>query len=211
MKRLFLMALVVACALWPLGATAQDARASPSISVTGPTGGLLFAGEPVPVTWNLSDDIGPLADLTVWVNYTGPTSGPIAGPLAGTTRFVLWTVPSSLNGTGYRVAATALDPEGGSQSSQSPEFTVIIPPRAPTFALGQSGAEVGIVSLVVASGVLVFLLAAFGPTLRSGWKVRTARRVYTPKPLPKAGVRVRRVPKAEWLQSRSQYGGGRKR
>ncbi len=217
MKRLFLMALVVACTLASLSATGQDARAAPSISITSPTGGWFVSGELVPVTWNLSDDFGPLSGVTVWVNFTGPTSGPIAGPIAGILDFVLWTIPSTLNGTGFRVIATAVDAAGTSQSAESPEFTLVPAPKAPTFGLGASGPEFGVVSLLVASGFLVFLIAAFGPALagrveRGGvHKVRAARRTTGLRPIPRAEWEARKARGEVPAHSRSQYGGGRYR
>ncbi len=194
MKGLLIGFVTIACAVGFLGAIAPHARANapPNIEVTGPAGGIYVPGEPVSVTWNLSDDHDRVAALVVWVNYTGPASGAIAGPLAGTTREFLWFMPSSLVAGDYRITAVAFDAQGASSSAEGPLFTVVPLPKTPTFPLGPSAAEIGVVSFLVASGVLVFLIAAFGPALvgrperGDAWKVRSRRRRKGLKPVRKA-------------------------
>ena len=194
MKGLLIAIVSIACAVGFVSAIAPHASANapPGIEVTSPAGGFYVPGEPVSVAWNLSDDHDPLATLVVWVNYTGPASGAIAGPLAGTTREVLWFMPSSLVAGDYRITAVAFDAQGASSSAEGPVFTVVPLPKTPTFPLGPSAAEIGVVSFLVASGFLVFLIAAFGPALvgrperGDAWKVRSRRRMKGLRPVRKA-------------------------
>lgn len=212
MKGLLIGVVAIACVVGVLGTIAPHASANapPDIAITGPAGGFYLAGQPVSVTWNLSDDRDPLAGLFVWVNYTGPTAGPIAGPLAGTRNQLLWMIPSTLNGSGYRITAIAFDAEGASRSVEGPAFTVVPIPKAPTFPIGPSGDEFVIVSFVVASGFLIFLVAAFGPALAGrpegsgAWKVRPPRRKTALKPRRKTPAEQRASRKAPPGHSRNQ-------
>ena len=84
----------------------------PVISVTSPTGAQDWTGSTShTITWTMTDDTTPNANLKVYLNYTsGAGSGTIAGPLTGATSFA-WLVPA-IDAVDARVNATVIDASG---------------------------------------------------------------------------------------------------
>ena len=102
----------------------------PAISLTNPTGTQDWTGgSSQTITWTMSDDITPTANLKVYLNYTSSAgSGPIAGPLTGATSFA-WTVPT-INANDAAVNATVID--GGGLKGYSQILVPTIDSTRPT-------------------------------------------------------------------------------
>jgi hypothetical protein len=84
----------------------------PVISLTSPTGTQDWTGGiSHAITWTMTDDTTPNANLKVYLNYTsGAGSGSIAGPLTGVTSYA-WSVPT-IDAVDARVNATVIDAGG---------------------------------------------------------------------------------------------------
>ncbi len=84
----------------------------PFISLTYPSGSQDWTGgSSQTITWTMTDDVTPIANLRVYLNYTStPSSGTIAGPLTGATSRA-WTVPM-IDANDVRVNATVIDEKG---------------------------------------------------------------------------------------------------
>jgi len=124
---------------------------NPRITIASPSGVQDWTGGMSHlVTWTMTDDATPVANLAVYLNYTStPSSGVIAGPLIGATS-QSWNVPA-IDANDVRVNATVIDGDGLKGFSEV--FVPRVDSTAPTVV---SASPTGSSVLVTVPVVMVF-------------------------------------------------------
>jgi hypothetical protein len=128
----------------------------PTVTITSPIGEEEFLkGSSQTITWTMTDDTTPNANLTIYINYTtGGVTSPIVAALKGQVSFA-WALPN-IEANDVVVNITVIDSGGLKGWSQSGPFAIKTPPSPPPDFLSQYW---WLIVIIVAVVIVLLLLA----------------------------------------------------
>jgi hypothetical protein len=146
----------------PLGhwtfSTSPPPNTPPTVTITSPTGGEEFLkGSSQTITWTMTDDTTPNANLTIYINYTtGGVTSQLVAALKGQVSFA-WTLPN-IEANDVVVNITVIDSGGLKGWSQSDPITIKAPSSPPPDFLSQYWWLIVVIVAVVIALLLLALM-----------------------------------------------------